>query len=168
MSGETPLPCCLHRCSRSWQLVAALEEFSLILPRSAWSIVAWMWILASQEQPGHRQEPWRPPGAAGGAGTPGTSPLAPAAGRALVSRAASPPGRTLGALEMEAEGTGATIFSCKIHFFISLHYQKQHVAAKQAFSRESAEANHFDFRLLTVSRKFKCISLIRHVLTFMF
>lgn len=96
------------------------------------------------------------------------SPLSPAAGRALLSRAASPPGRTLDALEMEAEGTRATIFHWKIHFFISLHYQNQHVATERAFSWESAEANHFDFRLLTVSRKFKCISLIRHVLTFMF
>lgn len=69
---------------------------------------------------------------------------------------------------MEAEVTRATIFPWKIHFFVSLHYQKQHVAMEQAFSGESAEANHFDFRLLTVSRKFKCISLIRHVLTFMF
>lgn len=56
-SGETPLPCCLHRCSRSRQLVASPEESSPILPRSAWSILSWMWILASQEQPGHRQDP---------------------------------------------------------------------------------------------------------------
>lgn len=72
-------------------------------------------------------------------------------------------GRALYRLGMEAEVLGYN-FLLENTFFISSHYQDQHAA----FRWESLEANHFDFRLLTVSRKFKCISAMRRVLTFMF
>lgn len=71
-------------------------------------------------------------------------------------------GRALYRLEMEAEVPGYN-FLLENTFFICLHYQNRCAA----FRWESLEANHFDFRLLTVSRKFKCISVMRRVLTFM-